>query len=455
MPSAQQPQFSNATGVWQRPLRGLTLGIVLVVVAGAFESLAVATIMPAAVRDLAGMELYGWAFSGFTLSNLIGISVGGSKGARLGPVRLLLLGTAVFCSGLLTAALAPAMIVVVIGRLLQGFGSGLLYTVAYAAIPRAYPAALRPRMLATLSTAWVLPGLIGPGLAGLVASALGWRWVFGGLLPMPLIAAALVVPALRRSPPSAPPEGRSGTMLNAFMLSIGVGCLLFGLGERPLLAVPLVTIGAALATRALAHLMPEGTLRARRGQPAAIATMSLITFTFFGTEAFVPLALSHVRGAAITWSGLPLTAAALTWTIGAWLPVKLAGRWERRQLVLVGLAVLCAGIVGTVLMLVPSIPAETIVLSWSIAGIGMGIAFTTTSAAVLDGGQGQTSDQASAALQLAQALGAALATGIGGAIVASSIAGDPPRFGIALVDGLMLLLLALSALTARGITGRA
>ncbi|HTU61257.1 MAG TPA: hypothetical protein VMF89_22535, partial [Polyangiales bacterium] len=254
---------------------------------------------------------------------------------------------------------------------------------------------------------------------------------------------------------SSPSEQRTGVVLHALLLSVGVGCFLRGLAERAVLAVPLVVAGAALIVHSLTKLLPRGTLRARRGQPAAIATMSLVTATFFGTEAFVPLALSHVRGVAITWSGLPLTAAALTWTVGAWLPVKLAGRCERRQLVLTGLGVLSVGIVGTALMLVPSIPPETIVLSWSIAGIGMGIAFTTTSAAVLDGGEAQTSDESSAALQLAQALGASLATGIGGAIVASAIAGDPPRFGIAVVDGLMLLLVALCALTARRITGRA
>lgn len=453
----QQHQHPSpiATGVWQRPLRGLTLGIVLVVVAGAFEQLAVATVMPEAVRDLSGMHLYGWAFSGFTLTNLIGISVGGSEGARLGAVRLLLLGTLLFCTGLLTAALAPAMIVVVLGRLLQGFGAGLLWTVAYAAIPRAYPLELRPRMLATLSTAWVLPGLIGPAVAGFMASVLGWRSVFSVLLPMPLIAAALVVPALRRLPKPSVPERRSGAVPHALLLSVGVGCFLRGLGERPALAVPLVLVGAAMAVRALARLLPEGTLRARRGQPAAIATMSLITFTFFGTEAFVPLALSHVRGVPIAWSGLPLTAAALAWTLGAWLPVRLEGRFERRQLVLAGLAVLSTGIIGTALMLVPSVPPATILLSWTLAGLGMGLAFTTNSAAVLEGSEGQTSDESSAALQLAQALGASLATGIGGAIVASSIAGEPPTLGIAFVDGLMLLCLGLGALTARGITGRA
>jgi MFS family permease len=444
------------SSVWQKPLRGLTLGLVLVVVAGAFEALAVATIMPAAVRDLSGMELYGWAFSGFTLTNLIGISVGGSEGARLGAVRLLLLGTAVFCTGLIVAALAPAMVIVVIGRLLQGFGSGLLYTVAYAAIPRAYHQELRPRMLATLSTAWVIPGLVGPGVAGLAATAVGWRWVFGGLLPMPLIAAALVVPALRALPPSAPAPRRSGTVLNALLLSGGVGCLLSGLGQtHPALAALLILGGAVLAGRALAQLLPKGTLRARPGQPAAIAAMSLLTFSFFGSEAFVPLALSHVRGMPIAWSGVPLTAASLTWTAGAWLPVRYAGRILRRTLVLSGLAVLSIGLAGTALVLWPSLPAETIILSWSIAGFGMGIAFTTTSAAVLDGVDDASSDQSSAALQLAQALGAALATGIGGAIVATSIAGDPPRLGIALVDGLMLLFVGACALAARGITGRA
>jgi hypothetical protein len=74
---------------------------------------------------------------------------------------------------------------------------------------------------------------------------------------------------------------------------------------------------------------------------------------------------------------------------------------------------------------------------------------------VLDSEDGTSSDQASAALQLAQALGASLSTGIGGAIVATSFAGDPPRLGVALVDLLMLLCVATGAWTARGIAGRA
>lgn len=444
------------TSVWARPLRGLTLGLTLVVLAGAFEALAVATIMPATVRELAGMQLYGWAFSGFTLTNLIGISVSGSESTKVGAIPLFLSGVAVFCLGLAVAALASSMAVVVLGRLLQGFGSGVLYTIAYSAISRAYPVALRPRMLATLSSAWVIPGLVGPGLAGLVATATSWRWVFGGLLPLPLVAAALVVPALREHPSTTPPSSQPGKVLHALQLSIGTGFVLQALGHpASWLALPAGLFGSVASGHALRGLLPRGTLLAREGQPAAIATMALITFAFFGSEAFVPLALSHVRAVPTALTGLPLTAASLTWTLGAWLPVRVAGRVSRRALVLGGLACLALGIAGTTLVLLPYVPTVSVYATWAIAGLGMGIAFTATSAAILDAPEADGSAQASASLQLAQALGAAWATGIGGAIVAAPFAGDPPRLGIALVDGLMVLCLGAGAWAARGIHGRA
>ena len=43
-------------------------------------------------------------------------------------------------------------------------------------------------MFAVLSTAWVVPGLIGRAIAALVAAAVGWRWVFLGLIPLVIAA---------------------------------------------------------------------------------------------------------------------------------------------------------------------------------------------------------------------------------------------------------------------------
>jgi MFS family permease len=424
----------------------------LVVVCTAFEALAVATVLPVTSRELGGLELYGWTFSAFLLANLVGISVGGSENDRSGPGRVFLAGVLLFAGGLVISGLAPSMGVVVAGRTLQGFGAGLLSAVAYASIAQAYAVEIQPRMLATLSSAWVVPGLVGPGVAGLVAEHTSWRWVFLGLVPLPLLATLLVLPALRALPVSAAPRARRDRTWLALQLGAGASAALAGMGLHDwVLALVLLVAGAALAIHALRRLLPAGTLVARAGLPAAVASMALLNFAFFGAEAFVPLALNRVRSAPTLLAGSALTAAALTWTAGAWLPVRLAGRVERRPIVFAGLGTCGLGIGATLALLLPSVPPELVVLAWAGAGLGMGLAFTSLSAAILEAAEPGEAGAASASLQLAQVLGAALATGAGGAIVAAPFAGDPPALGIGIADLLMLAALLLAFLTARGV----
>jgi MFS family permease len=436
--------------LWQPPLRRLTLGITLVVVAGAFEALAVATILPTTLRELGGLSYYGFIFSAFQLSNVVGISAG-SDSERLGLARLFSVGCVLLCCGLAISGFAPAMLVIVVGRLLQGFGAGMLYTVSYAAIARAYALDLQPRMLATLSSAWVIPGLVGPGLAGVIADQLSWRWVFLGLVPLTLLAAALALPALRALPWTAA-SGRRASIARALWLGVGAGAALIGAQlDELLLRVPLIALGAGIAVRALGKLRPPGTLTARPGLPAAVATMALTTFAFFGTEAFVPLALSRVRHAPIWIGSLSLTTAALTWTAGAWLQVRLTGRVPRTAIIGHGLRVLALGLLCTLALLAPGLPPLAAVVAWGIAGFGMGLAFTTTSAAILETAEPGEAGLASASLQLAQVIGAGLATGLAGAIVAAKFAGDPPVRGIAIVDSVMIAAVMLALWTTRGI----
>jgi MFS family permease len=424
------------------------------VVATAFEALAVATIMPAVVRELADLELYGWAFSAFLLTNLIGITVGGGESDRIGPARVIVAGTLLFASGLIVSGFAPSMLVIVLGRALQGFGGGLLFSAAYAALARAYYVETQPRVLAVLSSAWVIPGLVGPGIAGLVTEHASWRWVFVGLVPMPILATLLVIPALRTQPKAAeaaaPADDPRKRIVRSVQLGAGAAIALSALTLRPWpLGVAAVAAGTLLAIDALRALLPPGTLLARAGLPAAVASMALVNFAFFGTEAFVPLALDRVRHAPVLLTGSALTAAAITWTVGAWLPVRLAGRVSRRTLILVGHAVLGVGLLGTAALLSPSVHPASAVAAWAVTGLGMGLAYTCLSAAILQSAEPGRAGIASASLQLAQVLGAAVATGAGGAIVAAPFAGDPPVVGIAVVDGVMLAALLVSAFAAR------
>ena len=405
-------------GPWHRSQRALTLGLLLTVSGVAFEALAVATIMPATADDLGGLGLYGWAFSAFLLTNLIGIVAAGGAADRRGPAAPFGAGVALFAVGLLVGGLAPSMAVLIGGRALQGFGGGVIGSVAYVAVGRGYSEATKPRMLALLSTAWVVPGLIGRGLAGVVAVGVGWRWVYLGLAPLPPLAAALALPALRRIPAGSASGHDRRRVVRAAQLAVGAGLLLAGLGRsNPLVAVPLVVGGIALGVPAARNLLPPGTVRAARGLPAAVATMGLLNLAFFGVDAFVPLALVELRGRSVAFAGLALTAATITWTTGSWLQARYAASASRRSLVRLGLVVVGAGCAGAALVLWPGVPVALGPVAWGVAGFGMGLAFSTNSLVVLETAASGQEGEATASLQLANVLGGGLGTGIGGALV--------------------------------------
>jgi len=403
---------------WQRPL---TVGLLLTVVCVAFEGLAVTTVMPTAVRELGGLLRYGWAFSAFMLANVVGIALAGERIDRHGPRGPMAAGLGLFALGLLGGGVAPSMGALIAARAVQGFGAGELSSVIYAVVARSYPADEQPRMLAWLSTAWVVPGLIGPGVSGYVADHLSWRLVFFGLVPLVVVAAALTVPAL-----SALPE-RDGTPLPRAPSSIGLAVLLaagsvvvlLGLGARSVPAgLGLAALGVVMAVPGLRRLMPEGTLRAQGGLPAAIVAMAAVSVAFFGAEILVPLLLTLLRGQSATVAGLSLSGATFTWTAGAWVQAREAKRRGRGLLVGIGAVLIAIGIAIVSVLLDAATPVVIAAVGWAVAGLGMGVAHATISLVVIEQAPAAAEGAASAAMQLANVLGVALGAGIGGAAVA-------------------------------------
>ena len=255
--------MTSAAGAWAPERRLLTAGLLGLVSAAAFEGLAVPTVLPALVDELGGLELYGWAFSAFWLTNIIGITLAGSDADRRGPGRALAVGTLLFAAGLIVSGLAPGMPFVIAGRAIQGLGSGALGSVVYAAIARAYDPSARPRMIALVSSAWVVPGLVGPALAGVVTDTVGWRWVFLGIVPPVLLMGAAVYPQLARLGPVeravAPARDDRRRALDAVQLAVGSTVVLAGLSVAwPLPAIPLLAGGLWLGAAALRHLLPPG-----------------------------------------------------------------------------------------------------------------------------------------------------------------------------------------------------
>jgi MFS family permease len=408
----------HAGGVWAPGRRALTAGLVLTITVVAFEALAIATVMPLVEDDLGDIHLYGWVFSAFFLGNLVGIVVAGRAADRMLPAIPFAAGLVLFGAGLLLGGFAPSMLVLVVGRALQGLGAGALPAVAYVSIGRGYAPALRPRMFALLSTAWVVPSLIGPAFSGFIGETVGWRWVFLGLVPLLVLIGAVAVVAVRRIPgPEVPTKGAS--LLDAVLVAGGAGVLLAGIGaEQPVLGVGMVIVGGLLAIPAYRRLTPRGTLRAAAGLPAAIACRGVLTFAFFATDAYVPLMLTDVRGLRAGVAGLALTAATLAWTAGAWLQERYVYRVGPRPLVRLGFVLILVGTAGFATALWSAVPAALGILAWGATGLGMGLAYAPLSLTVLGSAAAGKEGAATSALQLSDVLGIALGTGVAGALVA-------------------------------------
>ena len=443
-------------GPFGRDRLALTVGLILTIVGVGFEALAVATVLPAVVADLVGLHLYGWAFSAFLLTQLVGVVIAGLLADARGPALPFAMSVVLFAAGLVIGGLAPSMPVLIAARALQGFGGGAITAIAYVAIGRGYPENAKPRMLALLSTAWVVPGLVGPGVAGLMAEAFGWRSIFLVLAPMPLLTGALALPSLRRMGAGTPsPEARE-RVVNAIVLAAGSGLVLTGIALPNLpMALGLTLAGLALAIPAMRRLLPPGTLRAAPGMPATVATMGLLNLAFFGVDAFVPLALVEVRGTSVAFAGLALTAATIAWSSAAWIQARTVHRISRRVMSRIGIILLAVSFVATALALLPAIPVAVSIPAWGLAGLAMGLAYTTLSLAILEQAEPGQEGDASASLQLASVLGAGLGAGLGGAFIALLQARQEPLVqALLLQGGLMLGVTVLAMLAAGGTPGR-
>lgn len=456
-PDAQggAPPRRDGTGVLSRTYRTTSIGLFALAFLFAFEALAVATVMPVVARDLDGLSVYALAFGAPMALSVVSIGLGGGWSDARGPAPALRLGVLLFTGGLVMAAAAPSMGVLLVGRGLQGFGSGLAGVAMYVVVARAYPDALRPQAFTILTSGWVLPGIIGPVLAGAINDALGWRWVFG-LAPVLAVAAYLALePVLRRIGSTGNwrvSPARLGWSLAAATGILGLGSIgsLGTGGTAP--AGWILVLGAVCAAAVLAggpRLLPRGTWTVRRGLPAVIASRGFVGAAFVGAETYLPLALVEQRGFSPTQAGALLSVSALSWFAGSWLAANwglLRGRILRVRL---GTLLLAAGVAPVLASVHPDLPVAFVVAGWAVAGLGIGMGFSTLSVLLLDYSRPGEEGANSSALQINDNLVQSLWLAVSGIGFSVLLTASPTYAFTAVFTGALLLALAAFCATGR------
>lgn len=443
-------------------LRATSAGIIVLITLIAFDEMAVAPALPTVARDLHAVGAYGWAFTGFLVANVVGMVVSGQLSDRRGPRLPLIVGMLAFVVGQLTAGTATTMAQLVGARAVQGVGGGLIITATYVVIGERYPEVTRPKLFAAMSSAWVVPSLVGPALSGVVTEHLGWRWVFLGLLPLILIGCALMLPVLRTLPARLAPvragPATRGRVPRAGAVAGGIA-VLEQAGQHPSPAwLGLGALGLVALVWGLRGLLPAGTVRVRRGVPSTVALRGLLAGAFFGTEAMVPLSLTVQHGFSPTEAGIPLACSGLTWAIGSWWQGRaVAGDDTARRVRLArcGYTFVALGAVGIAVSAAVGGDGLLAYPAWSLAGLGAGLTMSTLSVLMLRYTNDADRGSDSAALQLADVTSSAITTGIGGALVAAAAAGSIGYTSAFLILDLAMAAVAFGGAVAAGRLGAA
>ncbi|MFF6780300.1 MFS transporter [Streptomyces sp. NPDC012510] len=434
---APTPVADGEESVLSRSYRGLSIGIVSVVLLIAFEAMAVGTAMPVAARELDGISVYGFAFSAYFTTSLLGMVLAGQWADRRGPLGPLTAGIGAFAAGLVLSGTAGAMWLFVLGRAVQGLGGGLVIVALYVVVGRAYPERLRPSIMAAFAASWVIPSVVGPLASGAVTEQLGWRWVFLGIPALVLLPLGLALPQIRRRAAgpvdSAAGRGTSASasasapslsfdrrrIRLAFGISLGAGLLQYAAQDLRWWSLVPAVAGAGLLVPAVAGLLPRGTYRAVRGLPSVVLLRGVAAGSFVAAESFVPLMLVTQRGLSPTLAGFSLAAGGATWALGSWVQARARVEPYRERLMTVGMVLVAAAISTLPGALVDSVPVWIVAVAWAFGCFGMGLVISSTSVLLLQLSAPEEAGTNSAALQISDGLTNALLLAAGGAAFAA------------------------------------
>ncbi len=409
-PSARPGGLDEAQTPWSGSEIAVMIGSVVLITLSAFESLATTTIMPNVVADLGAQSWFSVASGAALAAQLLSTVMAGALSDSRGPRPVLLSGMALFVIGLGMCASAPHIAIFVAGRLVQGLGGGLVIVTLYVLVGAVATDRHRATFFAGFSLAWVLPSLVGPAIAGFVASHAGWRVVFGAVPIIAVVAVIPLLPQLRRFHVEGSGRDPGTAHLAALGLTAGLGVVILQLAGTSTGwgLVAMAVLGITLTSWSLPRLVPAGTLRLALGMPSAIATRFLAMGALTGATAFMPLVLQRVHGWSIDHAAIAVTIGSVSWAVGATLQARVRDPRLRMRLPLIGAVALTLGLLPVTLLVWASAPVWPALVGWFVSGFGIGFLHSTLSDLVLGMSDRSEHGKVSSWLQVADNAGSAL-----------------------------------------------
>jgi EmrB/QacA subfamily drug resistance transporter len=402
--------------------------VAIVVILGAIMSVLDTTIVNVALHDLSGdlhapLSSIQWVITGYLLSLAAVIPVTGWAVRRYSARRLYLIALVVFTAGSALCALATSSGELILFRILQGIGGGMITPIGQMILVKAAGPRNLPKVMSFIGVPIVLAPVFGPTLGGLLLQTAGWQWIF--LINAPVGALAFIL-ALRLLPHDEAGTSQAGRLdvVGLALAAVGVVGITYGLSESQS-AGSLVSSSVLIPVVAGLVLLSLFVLRSRRvsyplldlklfGNPAFRAA-SIVTFclgaALFGAMILMPLYFQTVRGEDAINTGLLLIPQGLGGGLGMFLSGRATERLGAGRTSLIGGLILAVATIPFVLV-TASTPFPVIGVAMLVRGVGVGLAIMPAMTAAFSVLTREQVNDASPQLTVLQRVGGSLGTAI-------------------------------------------
>ena len=328
----------------------------------------------------------GWVITGYLLVYAVGIPLYGRVSDLFSLKQTFTLGLVVFAIGSLFCALAPNLLFLVFGRILQAAGGAAVPALASASVAKVLPPGHRGTALGLIFSSVGVGAAVGPVVGGVVDSTLGWHYLFYGTLLLTLL---LIPFALRELPHTESTEDRSFDLPGGILLGLAAGLFLFGITQGQVAGFASFTswgsfVGAALAAigfvwriTTATHPFVSPSLFRNPGFVAATMVGFFSMLANVSSLVFVPLLISTVNELPSGAAALALTPGAVALAILAPFAGRLSDRIGFRVPVFAGLS---AMLLSVLFLSTFGAGASPIVVAAGMLGLGTGFAFVNSPA---------------------------------------------------------------------------
>lgn len=344
----------------------------------AADSLVTATIAPSIVETLGGVAYINWTIILYEMGAIVAGAAAPLLYRRLGVKRLLECAVLLYGAGCVLGGLAPSMGVLLLGRLAQGMGGGVLLSLCYLAIQEWFAPQWWSRLFGVVALIWGAGSLLGPLIGGVFADLHAWRMTF---VVFAVQAAVVWVMASRWLPRQAPAWQAAKPWPVLPLLVLSAATLLIAQSSMAS-AIPIAALGCALGVTLLycavrldrrtgGGFFPAHALDFRHPVGAGLLMVFTLSVATTGFWAYGPLILKILFGIRPLVTGYILAGEAVAWSL-ATLAVSKAPASADRWLIRVGAALVALG-AGGFTVVVPAGMMLGMVVCGLLQGLGFGL----------------------------------------------------------------------------------